>query len=113
MTQNAHGTISPATASYAQGSSQNEVITPNSGYFIASITADGNPVAVTSQSGQTVGFNNIQAAQSIVATFAQITWTITVTQNIHGAISPSTASYNQGASRTRLLLLTAAITSQA
>ena len=65
---------------------------------IASITVDGSSVPVTSPSGQTVSFNNIQAAHSISATFAQITWTVTVTQSAHGMISPATASYAQGSS---------------
>ncbi|HLN88777.1 MAG TPA: hypothetical protein VK253_01815, partial [Candidatus Binatia bacterium] len=99
VTQSSHGTIMPATASYPQGSSQNEVITPDSGYYIASITVDGSPATITSPSGQTVTFSNIQAPHTITATFAPITWSITVTQSAHGTISPSTASYAQGASQ--------------
>jgi peptidoglycan/xylan/chitin deacetylase (PgdA/CDA1 family) len=71
VTQSAHGSISPDTASYAAGSSQDEVVTPDIGYFIADITVDGSPIAVTSSSGQTVSFNNIQMAHTISATFAQ------------------------------------------
>ena len=99
VTQGVHGTISPSTTVYSQGSSQNEVVTPDSGYYIASVTVDGNAVAVTAPSGQTVSFNNMQAAHTITASFAQVTWTITVTQNAHGTISPATASYAQGSSQ--------------
>ena len=65
-----HGAISPSTASYAQGASQSEVVTPDSGYYIESITVDGNPVTVTTPSGQTVNFTNIQVSHAIMATFA-------------------------------------------
>ena len=99
VTQSVNGVISPGTASYAQGSSQAETITPNGGYLIASITVDGGAVTVTSSSGQTVNFNNIQAVHSITATFAQITYQITVTQSVNGVISPGTASYAQGSSQ--------------
>jgi hypothetical protein len=71
-TQSAHGTISPATASYAQGSSQNEVITPDSGYNIASVTVDGNSLTVTTPSSQIVSFTNVQATHTITASFALI-----------------------------------------
>ena len=62
--------ISPSTSSYAQGSNPGETITPANGYYIASITVDGNPVTVTSSGGQTVNFNNIQMAHTISATFS-------------------------------------------
>ena len=96
VTQNDHGTISPGTDSYAQGSSPSETVTPDSGYYIASITVDSSSVPVTTSSGQTVDFNDISADHSITATYAQITWTITVTQSAHGTISPDTASYAPG-----------------
>src|SRR5208283_1715298 len=98
VTQSANGLISPATASYAQGSSQAETITPNSGYLIASITVDGVGVTVASSGGQIVNFNNIQGPHSITATFVQ-TYQITVTQSANGLISPATASYAQGSSQ--------------
>jgi DNA-binding beta-propeller fold protein YncE len=87
VTQSAHGTISPATASYAQGASQNEVITPDSGYYIASITVDGNPIAVATSSGQTVSFNNIQTAHTITATFAQNSYILTVNTAGQGSVA--------------------------
>jgi hypothetical protein len=71
VTQSVHGTISPATASYAEGASQAEIITPDSGYYIASITVDGNPVKVASSSGQTVIFDNIQMNHTITANYTQ------------------------------------------
>ena len=96
VTQSANGLINPVTTSYAQGSSITETVTPDSGYYIASITVDGNPIIVNSSGGQTVNFNNVQASHTITATFAQITWQITVTQSSNGLISPSTSSYAQG-----------------
>ena len=48
-------------------------------YHIASITADGASVTVTSPSGQTYQFNPVSADGSLTATFAINTYTITVT----------------------------------
>ena len=98
VTQTANGLISPDTTSYAQGSSPSETITPAIGYYIATISVDGSPVAVTTLSGQTISFNSISAAHTITATFAQIAWQISVTQSANGLISPDTASYTQGSS---------------
>jgi hypothetical protein len=72
VTQSNHGVISPGTASYVQGANQVETITPDSGYYIASITVDGNSVTVTSSSGQNVTFDNIQKDNTIAATFTQV-----------------------------------------
>ena len=97
MTQSANGAISPGTASYAQGGSQAETITPNSGYLIGSITVDGGSVTVTSGSGQTVNFNNIQGTHSITATFVQITYQITFGTVGSGTTNPiGTQTYSAG-----------------
>ena len=103
VTQSGNGVITPATATYLAGSNPSETITPSSGYNIASITVDGKSETVTSPSGQTVDLSGIKADHSITATFAQITWTITVTQPSNGVISPATASYVQGTSQTETI----------
>ena len=73
VTQGANGVITPGTTTVNYGESQSFTITPNSGYYIASITTDAGSVTVTSPSGQTVSFSNVQAAHSITATFASAT----------------------------------------
>jgi hypothetical protein len=63
----ANGAISPSgSVSVNYGSSQTFTITPNTGYYIASLTVDGSSVAVASS----YTFSNVQAAHAITATFA-------------------------------------------
>jgi hypothetical protein len=88
VTQSSHGLISPTTASVAQGTSLNLIITPDSGYHIATILVDGDAVPVTEASGQTVRFTNIQASHTLTATFEANTHTITVT-SAHGGPTAS------------------------
>ncbi len=95
VTQSLHGLISPGTASYERGSNVYEVVTPDSGYFIESITVDGSPITVAYVGGQGVWFNNVQGNHSITASFA-CDYVIMVTQSLHGLISPGTASYERG-----------------
>jgi YVTN family beta-propeller protein len=71
VTQTTNGQISPSTTTVSYGSSQTFTVAPNSGYYIASITTDAGSVSVTSSSGQTVSFTNVNSAHSITATFAQ------------------------------------------
>ncbi len=70
VTQTGNGQISPGTSTVNYGDSQSFTVTPNSGYYIASITTDAGSVAVASPSGQTVSFTNVQADHTISATFA-------------------------------------------
>ena len=70
VTQGANGVIAPGTTSVNYGGSTIFTITPNSGYYIASITTDAGAVTVTSSSGQTVSFTNVIAVHTITATFA-------------------------------------------
>src|SRR5208283_16290 len=69
VTQGANGVITPGTTNVNYGGSQAFTIKPNTGYNIASITVDGSPVTVTSPTGQTVSFTNVQGPHSITATF--------------------------------------------
>ena len=66
---------------------------------IASITVDGSSVTVTyTQWSDQLILSIFRLLIRSTATFAQITWTVTVTQSAHGVISPATASYAQGSS---------------
>jgi len=69
VTQGANGVIAPGTTTVNYGGSQTFAVTPNTGYYIASITVDGSPVAVTSSSGQTVSFTDVQANHTLTATY--------------------------------------------
>ena len=81
----ANGAISPTgSVSVNYGGNQTFTITPNTGYHIASITANGASVTVTSPSGQTYQFSAVSADNSLTATFAINTYTITVTQTANG-----------------------------
>ena len=100
VTQGANGVIAPGTTTVNYGATPSFTITPNAGYSIASITADGLAVAVTTPSGQTYQFSAVSAEGSLTATFAINTYTITVTQGANGVIAPGTTTVNYGGSQT-------------
>jgi len=70
ITQSAHGTIVPGTATVDFGATPSYTITPDAGYHIVSITADGAAVTVTHPSGQSYQFSPVSAHGSLTATFA-------------------------------------------
>jgi hypothetical protein len=70
VTQSAHGTIVPGTTTVNFGATPSFTITPDAGYHIASITANGAAVTVTNPSGQTYQFSAVSANGSLTATFA-------------------------------------------
>ncbi|MGD0204416.1 MAG: PKD domain-containing protein [Candidatus Bathyarchaeia archaeon] len=93
VTQGANGVIAPGTITVNYGGSQTFTITPNTGYYIASLSVDGSPVTAASS----YTFSNIQASHTITATFAINTYTITVTQGANGVIAPGTITVDYGA----------------
>ncbi len=100
VTQTANGVIAPGTSTVNYGDTPSFTITPNTGYHIATITANGASVTVTSPSRQTYQFSSVSVGGSLTATFAINTYTITVTQTSNGQITPSTTSVNYGGSQT-------------
>jgi hypothetical protein len=96
VTQTSNGNINPGTTPVNYGSTPSFTITPNAGYHIASIAANGGSVAVTNSSGQTHQFSPVTADGSLTATYAINTYTITVTQTVNGVIAPGTTIYNYG-----------------
>jgi plastocyanin len=101
VTQTTNGVIAPSTSAVDYGATPSFTITPNTGYHIKSITVDGSSVAVTSSSGQTVSFTNVQATHTITASFAVDTFNITASAGADGSISPSeTISVNYGGNQT-------------
>ena len=70
VTQTAHGTIVPGTTTVNFDATPSFTITPDAGYHIASITANGAAVTVTNPSGQTYEFSAVSANGSLTAIFA-------------------------------------------
>ena len=70
VTQSAHGTIVPGTTTVNFGVNVTFYITPDAGYHIASITANGETVTVTNPAGQAYQFSRVSANGKLTATFA-------------------------------------------
>ena len=95
-TAGTNGSITPSgTVNVNQGANQSFTITPNTGYHIDSIFANGAYIGNTSP----FSFFNVSANQTIYATFAINTYTLTVTQGANGTISPGTTVINYGGSQ--------------
>ncbi|MDD1720281.1 MAG: PEGA domain-containing protein, partial [Methanoregulaceae archaeon] len=99
VTQALHGAITPGTVMKNEGASQTFTITPANGYRTGAVMVDG----VSAGGVPSYAFTNIRANHTLTATFAQIPatrYTITVTQALHGTISPGTVTKNAGESQT-------------
>jgi hypothetical protein len=96
VTQTSNGQISPRTSTINYGDTQTFSITPDEGYYITNITANGKSIPVNSTSGQTYQFGSVTANGSLTASFAIKKFTIQVTQAANGTITPGTktVSYN-------------------
>jgi uncharacterized protein (UPF0335 family) len=70
VNQSVHGTIVPGTTTVNSGADPTFTITPDAGYHIASITANGVAVTVTMPSGQSYQFSKVSTNSSLTATFA-------------------------------------------
>lgn len=94
------GSISPAgTVAVSGGVSKSFTITPNTGYYTASVSVDGSVVA-TNQGNYSYTFSNVAANHTIDATFAVATYSITPSAGTGGSISPTSAVINYGDSQT-------------
>ncbi len=88
-TAGANGSISPSGAvSVNHGASQTFLVSPNTGYHVASVVVDGAAATLT---GGQYTFSNVTSNHSISVTFAIDTLTITATAGTGGSISPSGA----------------------
>ncbi len=92
------GTITPSgiiTVNY--GDSKIFNITPNPGYRISDVKVDGTSIGAVSM----YTFDNITSNHTIEATFEPMTFTISVTSNIGGLVTPSgNVTVNGGDSKT-------------
>jgi len=96
-TGSSNGSISPASATVFYGGSQTFIVTPSAGYS-ASLTVDGNPVAMSNNS---YTLSNVTASHIVAVSFGQGVETITVTAGSNGSISPSgNLSVNYGGNQT-------------
>ena len=100
----AHGTVSPAGASsyyYHQNAVYN--ITASTGYYIASVTVDGVTTNYTLEdalTSTTYTFVNIDTDHTISATFALMSYNITVNAGSNGNITPGTGNFVYGSTPT-------------
>jgi len=87
----ANGTIT-CQSPISHGNTSNCSITPDTGYHIASVTADGSSVGAAAN----YAFNNVTAPHSITAAFTPDTFTITPTFGSNGSVvcTPTTVNYN-------------------
>ena len=91
------GSITPSgTVAVGYGTSQTFAVTPDTGYHVTDVVADGvSQGAVTSYT-----FDDVTAAHTIEASFAIDTFDITATAGDHGSITPSgTVTLGYGASQ--------------
>lgn len=99
-TSGLNGTVTPAgTTSYVFGQDVEYNVNANQGYYIASVTVDGEPILFepgVEMTSYTYTFANIAEDHTISATFAQKMFTVTVNAGAHGTITPATASYAYG-----------------
>lgn len=99
-----NGMISPSgVSSYLYHQDAEYVITANPGYYIASVTYDGNTYDFTQDLAPTtftVPFLSIEENHTISATFAQYIFTVTVNAGANGAIAPATSTFAYGATPT-------------
>ncbi|KAF5084684.1 Lamin Tail Domain protein [anaerobic digester metagenome] len=86
-----NGTITPTgDVSVAHGNNQAFDVEAASGYHIASLLVNGTEVAeAAGVASYTYTFSNVTAAQTIAATFAINTYTITVTAGENGTTTPA------------------------
>ena len=88
VTQPANGTIAPTTATYDYNTVVDLTATPATGYHFVEWTG--------ACSGSGACSVTMDDNKSVSATFAINTYTLTVTQPAHGAITPVTATYDWG-----------------
>ncbi|MFZ0929600.1 MAG: hypothetical protein WAN11_13430 [Syntrophobacteraceae bacterium] len=93
---NGNGTITPAYADVNSGGSQPFTITANTGYYIAEVAVDGNPVGAPNS----YTFTNVTEPHTIQASFAIDTYTITTSATGSGTIDPPSDTVDYGGSQT-------------
>ncbi|MTW21928.1 InlB B-repeat-containing protein, partial [Allochromatium palmeri] len=93
-TAGAHGGISPASRTVADGATTTFTVTPDSGYTANATGCDGT------LSGTTYTTGPITADCTVTATFSQDSYTVTATAGEHGSIDPASRMVADGATTT-------------
>ncbi|MDR3579650.1 MAG: fibronectin type III domain-containing protein [Oryzomonas sp.] len=94
------GSISPSGSTVvSQGTSQTYAITPNTNYYIVSVSVDGAVVASNVMT-YSYTFSDVTANHAISATFAYCTKLITASAGNGGTISPASVYVDIGSSQT-------------
>ena len=92
VTQTPNGIIEPGTSIIDYGDTPTFTITPDEGYYITNITANGATIHVISSAGQTYKFGPVTTNCSLTANFAIRKFTIQVIQPTNGTITPGTVT---------------------
>lgn len=100
VTQTANGRIDPGTSLVSYGDKPIFTITPNEGYFIANITANGQSIPVNASNGQTYQFGAVTANGSLTSGFSIKKVIIQINQSANGNISPGTTVLNYAEGKT-------------
>lgn len=93
------GAIAPGSATVPSGGSATLTVSPSVGYHLVSLTDNGINVTASVNNGSYT-ISNVTADQTVLATFAINTYTITGVSTGNGSIAPSNGSVNYGASVT-------------
>jgi hypothetical protein len=86
------GTITPSGATVVStGASQSYTVTPNTGYYLASLLVDGTSVASNVAGGAPYSytFSSVSASHTIAATFGVRSYHITATAGTNGSATPA------------------------
>ena len=97
-----NGTITPGTTvTYDPAYTYTYEVTPATGYHIASILVNGQPITVADPAYYTATLTDIHQDYQIEASFAINTYTIEAIAGAHGSINPNgTTTYNWGTTST-------------
>jgi len=93
-----NGTITPSgNQTINHGDNIEFTIEPNSGYYVAEVLVDAEPVLTIPEEGGVYTFTNVTANHTIDVSFAINIYTITATSGDNGTITPSgTQTINHG-----------------
>ena len=98
VTQGLHGTIAPGTTTVNYGDSQEFTFTPDTGYYLTDVLMNGTSV-LSSVTDDKYTVSDVTGATTLTASYAIDTFSITVTQGLHGTIAPGTTTVNYGDSQ--------------
>ena len=96
VTTEGSGKVTPETSEFYEGSNAEFTVTPDEGYYIKSVTVDGNAVKLTDNK---YTFNNITEEHTLAVKFEAIPkYKITVTTEGSGKVTPVTSEFYEGSS---------------